>query len=51
MDHPGLAEVVEQTLDHRLAGDADLADAAVKGAHRQRHPEPSGQGIRVREMW
>jgi hypothetical protein len=45
MDHPGLAEVVEQILDHRLAGDADLADAAVEGADRQRHPEPSGQEL------
>jgi hypothetical protein len=32
MDHAGLAEVAEQILDDRLAGDADFPDAAVERA-------------------
>jgi hypothetical protein len=45
MDHAGLAQVAEQILDDRLAGDANLPDAAVERADRQRHAEPDGQEL------
>jgi hypothetical protein len=32
MDHAGLAQVAQQILDDRLAGDADFPDAAVERA-------------------
>jgi hypothetical protein len=35
MDHAGLAQIAEQILHHRLAGDADLPDAAVERANRE----------------
>jgi hypothetical protein len=45
MDHAGLAQIAEQILDDRLAGDTDLPDAAVERADRQRHAEPDGQEL------
>src|SRR4051794_3752625 len=45
MDHPGLAQVAQQILDDRLAGDANLPDAAVERADRERHAEPDGQEL------
>jgi hypothetical protein len=45
MDQPGLAQVAEQIRHHRLAGDADLPDAAVERVDRQRHAEPDGQEL------
>ena len=45
MDHAGLAQVAEQILDDRLAGDADLPDAAVERADREWHAEPDGQEL------
>jgi len=45
MDHAGLTQVAQQILDDRFAGDADLPDAAVERADRQRHAEPHGQEL------
>ena len=45
MDHPGLAQVAQQILDDRFAGDADFPDAAVERADRERHAEPDGQEL------
>src|SRR3954466_2779759 len=45
MDHAGLAQIAEQILDDRLAGDADLPDAAVERADREWHAETDGQEL------
>src|SRR3954447_5153115 len=45
MGHAGLAQIAEQILDDRLAGDTDLPDAAVERADRERHAEPDGQEL------
>jgi hypothetical protein len=45
MDHAGLPQVAEQILDDRFTGDADLPDAAVERADRERHVEPDGQKL------
>jgi len=45
MDHAGLAQVAEQILHDRLAGDADFPDAAVERADRERHAKPDGQEL------
>ncbi len=38
-------KVAQQTLDNRFAGNADLPDAAVERADRQRHAKPDGQEL------
>ena len=45
VDDAGGPHLIEQVLDDRLAGDADLTQAAVDGSDRQRHPEPRDQEL------
>jgi hypothetical protein len=45
VDDAGGPHLFEQILDDRFAGDPDLAQAAVEGAHRQRHAEPGHQEL------
>src|SRR3954469_24078774 len=49
VDDAGGPHLFEQILDDRFAGNPDLAQAAVEGAHRQRHAEPGHQGMRRRD--
>ena len=45
VDDAGGPHLFEQILDDRFAGKPDLAQAAVEGAHRQRHAKPSHQEL------
>ena len=45
VDDAGGPHLFEQILDDRFAGDPDLAQAAVEGAHRQRHAKPSQEEL------
>lgn len=42
MDHAGLTKVAKQILNDRFTDDANLSNAAVEHADRERHTEPDG---------